>query len=113
VFGCGGDRDAGKRPQMGAVAEAGADRVVVTSDNPRTEDPARILDDVRSGVSRPEDMLWIVDRREAIHAAARLADETDVVLVAGKGHETYQVVGEERLPFDDRDVILEACNQVA
>jgi UDP-N-acetylmuramoyl-L-alanyl-D-glutamate--2,6-diaminopimelate ligase len=113
VFGCGGDRDAGKRPQMGAVAEAGADRVVVTSDNPRTEDPERILEDVRSGVSRPEDMLWIVDRREAIHAAARLADESDVVLVAGKGHETYQVVGEERLPFDDRDVILEACNQVA
>ncbi len=113
VFGCGGDRDAGKRPQMGAVAEAAADHVVVTSDNPRTEVPEAIMEDIRSGMSRPDEALWIVDRRAALREAANRAGEADVILVAGKGHETWQVVGEQRVPFDDRLEILEACREVA
>ncbi|WP_022834345.1 UDP-N-acetylmuramoyl-L-alanyl-D-glutamate--2,6-diaminopimelate ligase [Salisaeta longa] len=104
VFGCGGDRDRSKRPRMGRIAEARADRVIVTSDNPRTEDPASILDDIRAGLQAPAKAQWIVDRAAAIEAAAQHAAPGDVVLIAGKGHETYQVVGTERRPFDDRAV---------
>lgn len=113
VFGCGGDRDAGKRPQMGAVAESGADRVIVTSDNPRSEDPESIMVDIRQGMSRPDDAYWIADRRSALREVARLAGDADLIVVAGKGHEAWQVVGEERIPFDDRLEILEACREVA
>ena len=104
VFGCGGDRDAGKRRPMGALAESYADRVVVTSDNPRTEDPEGIMNDIRRGMDRPTEAAWIVDRREAIAYAAGHAAPGDVVLIAGKGHETYQIIGTERRPFDDRAV---------
>jgi UDP-N-acetylmuramoyl-L-alanyl-D-glutamate--2,6-diaminopimelate ligase len=104
VFGCGGDRDAAKRPVMGTIAEEGADRVVVTSDNPRTEDPEAIMADIREGVRRPADMQWIVDREAAIRAAAEGAGPDDVVLIAGKGHESYQTIGTEKRPFDDRDM---------
>jgi len=113
VFGCGGDRDAGKRPQMGAAAETGADRIVVTSDNPRSEDPRAIMDDIRAGMSRPDEALWIADRREAIRETVRLAAAGDLVLVAGKGHETVQVVGDRRLAFDDRQEIILACGEGA
>lgn len=102
VFGCGGDRDPSKRGTMGRIAEQRADRVIVTSDNPRTEDPEAIIDDIRRGVSRPDEMDWIVDREAAIAAAAEQAGPGDVVLIAGKGHETYQTVGIEKQPFDDR-----------
>ncbi len=102
VFGCGGDRDRSKRRVMGSIAEQLADRVVVTSDNPRTEEPEAILNDIRRGVSRPGDAQWIVDREEAIRTVAAQADPGDVVLIAGKGHETYQVVGTDKRPFDDR-----------
>ncbi len=105
VFGCGGDRDRVKRRFMGAIAERYADHVIVTSDNPRTEDPASILNDIRRGMDRPTEALWIVDRREAIREAAMRARPGDVVLVAGKGHETYQVVGTEKRPFDDREEV--------
>ncbi|MGI9174347.1 MAG: UDP-N-acetylmuramoyl-L-alanyl-D-glutamate--2,6-diaminopimelate ligase [Rhodothermales bacterium] len=105
VFGCGGDRDAGKRRPMGALAESYADRVVVTSDNPRTEDPEGIMNDIRRGMDRPTEAAWIVDRKEAIAHAARHAAPGDVVLVAGKGHETYQIIGTERRPFDDREEV--------
>ena len=108
VFGCGGDRDAGKRRPMGALAERYADRVVVTSDNPRTEAPEGIMNDIRRGMDRPAEAAWIVDRREAITYAARHAAPGDVVLIAGKGHETYQLIGTERRPFDDRAVAQEA-----
>ena len=104
VFGCGGDRDRGKRPEMGRIAERLADRIIVTSDNPRTEAPEAILDDIRAGVERPENMQWIVDREAAIRAAAAEAAASDVVVIAGKGHETTQTIGTEQRPFDDREM---------
>lgn len=116
VFGAGGDRDRAKRPEMGRVAARLADLLVLTSDNPRTEDPERILDDIVAGVVRElpasEGRLdggWVrvTDRREAMARALELARPGDVVLLAGKGHETYQVVGTERRPFDERQVLRE------
>jgi UDP-N-acetylmuramoyl-L-alanyl-D-glutamate--2,6-diaminopimelate ligase len=104
VFGAGGDRDPGKRPEMGAVAAAGADYALVTSDNPRTEDPERILDDIERGMgSAPR--LRLPDRRAAIRHALLNAAADDVILLAGKGHETYQIVGHEKRPFDEREVV--------
>ena len=101
VFGAGGDRDRGKRPLMGAAASRGADAVVLTSDNPRAEDPARILDEIAVGVV-PGTPLWRdVDRAAAIEAAIRDAQPCDVILIAGKGHEDYQEIGGRRLPFSD------------
>jgi UDP-N-acetylmuramoyl-L-alanyl-D-glutamate--2,6-diaminopimelate ligase len=102
VFGAGGDRDPGKRPQMGRVAEELADVVVVTSDNPRTEDPKAILADIQAGLSGSRETHIEVDRGKAIELAIRAAGEDDVVLIAGKGHEDYQIIGEERRHFDDR-----------
>jgi UDP-N-acetylmuramoyl-L-alanyl-D-glutamate--2,6-diaminopimelate ligase len=98
VFGCGGDRDKGKRPQMGAVAERLADRVVVTSDNPRSEVPQSIIDDIVAGMTQAETE---VDRATAIRRAVVEADAGDVILLAGKGHEPYQDMGGVRLPFSD------------
>ena len=106
VFGAGGDRDRGKRPEMGRIAEAGADVVVVTSDNPRTEDPERILDDIEAGMSR-RDHVRVEDRRDAIARALSIANADDVVLLAGKGHETYQIRGTETFPFDEREIVAE------
>jgi len=103
VFGCGGDRDPGKRPQMGAVAAALADRIVVTSDNPRSEDPAEISHAVIKGIRDAGHRRWSVenDRRAAIAGAIAAAKNGDVVLVAGKGHETYQERNGQRTPFSD------------
>ncbi len=106
VFGCGGDRDRGKRPEMGRIAEAGADRAIVTSDNPRTEDPERNLDDIVAGMSRGTH-LRVEDRRAAIAQAIAGADAGDVILLAGKGHETCQIRGTEKLPFDERTIVRE------
>jgi len=103
VFGCGGDRDASKRRTMGSIAERMADHVIVTSDNPRTEEPEAIMNDIRRGMNRPTDAQWRPDRDDAIQAAASQAAPGDVVLIAGKGHEPYQVIGTERRPFDDRE----------
>ena len=110
VFGCGGERDAGKRRLMGAAAACGAERLFVTSDNPRGEDPLAIIDDVLAGVpdARGPRVEVEPDRRRAIHAAVSGAGPDDVVLVAGKGHETWQEVGGERRPFDDVRVAREA-----
>ncbi|MDG1494334.1 MAG: UDP-N-acetylmuramoyl-L-alanyl-D-glutamate--2,6-diaminopimelate ligase [Porticoccaceae bacterium] len=99
VFGCGGDRDKGKRAEMGRVADQLADRIIVTSDNPRSESPEKIIDQVLLGVSRK--VLAEVDRREAIHAAINAAAADDIVLIAGKGHEAYQIVAATKLPFSD------------
>ncbi|NHN38125.1 UDP-N-acetylmuramoyl-L-alanyl-D-glutamate--2,6-diaminopimelate ligase [Pseudomaricurvus alcaniphilus] len=104
VFGCGGDRDKGKRPLMAQVAEALADYVVVTSDNPRSENPTTIIDDIVSGFQRPQAVHRIEDRETAIRFAVEQAAAGDCVLLAGKGHEAYQLVGSRRLPFSDSAV---------
>lgn len=111
VFGCGGDRDRGKRPQMGNIAERGADHVIVTSDNPRTEDPEEIIDDIERGM-RKENHERIEDRELAILQALDMADPVnDVVLLAGKGHETYQIRGTTKLPFDEKAIVAELTDQ--
>ncbi|MGA9116141.1 MAG: UDP-N-acetylmuramoyl-L-alanyl-D-glutamate--2,6-diaminopimelate ligase, partial [Bacteroidota bacterium] len=102
VFGCGGDRDRGKRPAMGRIAARLSDRVVVTSDNPRTEDPAAIIGDILAGIPEETNLRVEPDRRAAIREALAGAAGGDVVLIAGKGHEQYQAVGERTHPFDDR-----------
>jgi UDP-N-acetylmuramoyl-L-alanyl-D-glutamate--2,6-diaminopimelate ligase len=103
VFGCGGDRDRGKRAAMGEVAAARADVVIVTSDNPRSEDPLAIIDEIASTMGSIGDRVVIEpDRALAIRSAVDRAQPGDIVLVAGKGHETTQVVGDQTLPFDDR-----------
>ncbi len=107
VFGCGGDRDPGKRPLMGAAAERWADRVIVTDDNPRTEDPERIVSGILAGMIQPEAATVIRDRRTAIFHALAEAKAGDMVLIAGKGHEDYQIVGTERFPFSDREAAHE------
>lgn len=110
VFGCGGDRDASKRPLMAAAAEAAADRLIVTSDNPRDEDPQAIIDQVLVGLRDRASAQVQPDRAQAIAAAVRTATARDVVLVAGKGHETYQEVHGERLPFSDVQQVQRALD---
>ena len=101
VFGCGGDRDQGKRPQMGQVAASCADRTVITSDNPRTEAPDEIIAAIVGGVENIDDLTVIEDRGAAIAWAISNADEHDIVLIAGKGHENYQLIGTESRDFSD------------
>jgi UDP-N-acetylmuramoyl-L-alanyl-D-glutamate--2,6-diaminopimelate ligase len=105
LFGCGGDRDRGKRPQMARIAAHLADLTVVTSDNPRTEDPDAIIDEIMAGLPSGAASLRVTDRREAIAAALRAAQAGDTVLLAGKGHETYQVIGREHLHFDEAEIV--------
>jgi murE/murF fusion protein len=128
VFGCGGDRDKEKRPLMGAIAGRYSDLAVITSDNPRTEDPAAIIEEIEGGmrtkfireVDREElsgglkegGYIKVLDRREGICLAIKLAKAGDVVIIAGKGHEDYQIIGRERFPFDDRYEIKEALKNV-
>lgn len=102
VFGCGGDRDRSKRPLMGSAVARNSDIVIVTSDNPRTEEPERIIDDILPGLEGRKFMIY-PDRREAIYQAIRLAASGDMVMIAGKGHEDYQILGKERIHFDDRE----------
>jgi len=126
VFGCGGDRDRSKRPIMGELAARLSDLVVLTSDNPRTEDPLAILDEVREGIQRihPREcsrqeaaalsgkgFIAIPDRREAIVFSVAILRPGDLLLVAGKGHEDYQVMGHERIHFDDREELRRALDQ--
>jgi UDP-N-acetylmuramoyl-L-alanyl-D-glutamate--2,6-diaminopimelate ligase len=107
IFGCGGDRDATKRPKMGAIAEALADRVIVTSDNPRSEDPQQIITDILAGFKSVSNVVVEPDRELAIKEAYKIAQVTDVVLVAGKGHEDYQILANETIHFDDREKVRE------
>lgn len=112
VFGCGGDRDSTKRPIMGKIAVSGSDIVIVTSDNPRTEDPERILDDIMAGIEKPKIPVYrIADRREAIAKAMKKAKAGDVILLAGKGQETYQIIGHEKLHLDEREVVAEILSR--
>jgi len=113
VFGCGGDRDRSKRPVMGEIAARMSDRVIVTSDNPRSEDPLKILSEIESGLRNgPAEYKMLQDRREAIAAALVEAGEGDAVVIAGKGHEAYQVIGKQVLPFDDCTVARELILQL-
>jgi UDP-N-acetylmuramoyl-L-alanyl-D-glutamate--2,6-diaminopimelate ligase len=104
LFGCGGDRDRRKRPVMGRIAARAADLPIVTSDNPRSEDPDRVIDEIEAGMEGIAH-LRITDRREAIARAIRVLEPGDCLLLAGKGHETYQIVGDRRLPFDEREIV--------
>lgn len=106
VFGAGGDRDIGKRALMGAVVERHADAIVLTDDNPRTEDPGKIVADILSGMKRPESTTVEHLRGEAINHAMNAASGGDIVLIAGKGHETHQIIGDKTLPFSDREQVL-------
>jgi UDP-N-acetylmuramoyl-L-alanyl-D-glutamate--2,6-diaminopimelate ligase len=105
VFGCGGERDREKRPKMGRIAEALADKVVVTDDNPRREDPYNIIEDILGGIENPDAIYLNRDRAQAISRAIERSMEGDVVLVAGKGHESEQQIGDERFPFSDREKV--------
>ena len=114
LFGCGGNRDKSKRPEMGAIAGKYADRIVVTSENPRFEDPAEIMNDIKAGMERSvlSRSLFIADRREAIRTAIIMAKESSIVLVAGKGHEDYQIIAGVKHHLDDREIIKELFNEL-
>jgi UDP-N-acetylmuramoyl-L-alanyl-D-glutamate--2,6-diaminopimelate ligase len=109
VFGCGGDRDAPKRPKMGEVVEAHADLAVITSDNPRSENPEAIIRAILPGLKHPERAMVIVDREQAIWHAVHSAHTGDTILIAGKGHENFQIFSHHKIPFDDRDIAAAAC----
>ena len=106
VFGCGGDRDRTKRPVMGQLAVKHSDYVILTSDNPRTEDPHKILLDIEIGIKKigAENYTIISDREKAVEAAISMASEGDIILLAGKGHEDYQIIGDEKIHFSDYEV---------
>lgn len=106
VFGCGGDRDNSKRPLMGKIADELSDIAILTSDNPRTEDPNRIIGHVLNGMSS-DNYEVVIDRKEAIKRAIKIAQKDDIVLIAGKGHEDYQIIGTEKIHFDDKEVARE------
>jgi UDP-N-acetylmuramoyl-L-alanyl-D-glutamate--2,6-diaminopimelate ligase len=110
VVGCGGDRDPGKRPQMASIAAEMSDRVILTSDNPRSEDPDAIIQQMKAGVQpqHSRKVLAVADRREAIRTAVALARPGDIILLAGKGHEKYQEINGVKYPFDDRKVLEES-----
>jgi UDP-N-acetylmuramoyl-L-alanyl-D-glutamate--2,6-diaminopimelate ligase len=110
VFGCGGDRDPGKRPLMGEIATRLSDRVIITSDNPRSENPRSIIEDIVAGAHPNYEIE--VERSDAIFKALQSAAAHDVVLIAGKGHETYQEIGSQRLPFDDVQVARETLKRL-
>ena len=109
LFGCGGDRDKSKRPEMAQVAARLADRLVITSDNCRTEDPEAIIADIKAGLDWDgiAKSLFITDRREAIRTVILTAPEGATILLAGKGHEDYQIIGHEKLHFDEKEIVTE------
>lgn len=115
VFGCGGDRDRTKRPIMGRIATVYADRIIVTSDNPRSEDPEKIIGEIVAGItagSSSSRCETITDRRSAIKQAMSIAEEGDVILIAGKGHENYQILGDRTIHFDDCEVVRELLEEI-
>ena len=111
LFGCGGDRDRTKRPIMGEIAARLADVLVVTSDNPRTEEPMAIIREILAGIPQTEKPVYVEEnRRRAIRMTLRFAQKDDMIVLAGKGHETYQVLGTEKIHFDEREEVA-ACLQ--
>ena len=114
VLGCGGNRDQEKRPKMASIATSYSDKVILTSDNPRFESPEKILDDMMNGVSPVyhKRVMRVTDRREAIRLACNLANKSDVILVAGKGHEDYQEIQGEKVYFDDKKILIQMLNKI-
>lgn len=110
VFGCGGDRDKEKRPKMGEIASLYSHHVIITNDNPRTEDPNKIIEDILKGVKRSHEV--ILDRHKAIFKAVSMLEKNDVVLIAGKGHEKYQIINDKKIPFDDKETAVEAIRVI-
>jgi UDP-N-acetylmuramoyl-L-alanyl-D-glutamate--2,6-diaminopimelate ligase len=113
VFGCGGDRDRTKRPRMAKVAEELADFVIVTSDNPRTENPANIIDEIVAGFENNNTQTIAIepDRKKAIEMTIKSAGKSDIVLIAGKGHEDYQIIGKQKFHFSDKEIAMECLKQ--
>jgi UDP-N-acetylmuramoyl-L-alanyl-D-glutamate--2,6-diaminopimelate ligase len=105
VFGCGGDRDKGKRPEMARMAEQGADQVIIVDDNPRSENPQSIVDDIKKGLEHPEQTQVIHDRKQAILHLLQTAQTNDIILIAGKGHEDYQIFGDKKVHYSDRECL--------
>ena len=114
VFECGGDRDKGKRPLMGDISTIYSEHVLVTSDNPRSEDPKKIIQEICKGItpSKIKKVTIIEDRREAIKVAYEMANSGDIILIAGKGHEKYQIIGSEKIHFDDLEEIIEIFKKI-
>ncbi len=112
VFGCGGNRDKTKRPKMAEIAEKHADKVIVTTDNPRNENPQDIIDEILLGFSKKCDYIVEIDRKKAIETAIRMAKDEDIILIAGKGHENYQIIGNNRYPFDDVEIAKNLCKML-
>ena len=113
VFGCGGDRDKNKRPMMGEVSGRVADYTIITSDNPRTEKPEKIVVDIESGIKKTNGKYeCIVDRKEAIKKAIKMANKSDIIVLAGKGHEQYQEINKKRYPFDENLIVNEIVDEM-
>ena len=113
VFGCGGDRDSGKRPIMGEISGKIATYTIITSDNPRTENPEEIVKQIEEGIKKTKAKYeCIVDRTEAIKKAIQIADKTDIIVLAGKGHETYQEINHEKHHYDEREIIKEIIDNM-
>jgi UDP-N-acetylmuramoyl-L-alanyl-D-glutamate--2,6-diaminopimelate ligase len=112
IFGCGGDRDRTKRPLMAAIAEKYSDTVIVTSDNPRTEDPDAIIKEIAAGFSATFKPIYEPDRKKAIKLAISMTTPEDVLIIAGKGHEDYQIIGKVKFPFDDRAIVRQTLKEV-
>ena len=104
VFGCGGDRDSTKRPKMGSIAENFSDFIFITSDNPRTENPKKIINDILCGIKNKKNIIVEIDRFKAIQKAIDFAKEEDIVLIAGKGHEDYQILSDKIISFNDKEI---------
>lgn len=114
MFGCGGDRDTSKRPVMGEIAGKWSDLCILTSDNPRTEDPFRIIDDIEAGITRTSCTYEkIENRKDAIFRALAVAQQEDIIVIAGKGHETYQMFANHTIHFDDSEVVKEYFEIIA
>ena len=113
VFGCGGDRDRSKRPLMGSIAEEFSDYVFITSDNPRSEDPEKIVSEILKGTEKRDQIKIDIDRFKAINESIKFANKEDIVLIAGKGHEDYQILNDKVINFDDRKIAQKLLQEIS